>query len=55
MRVLENLVLMEIFKSKIDTEAEKTEVLKTKLHNLHTSTEPVVAFPTKNIMHAWIM
>jgi hypothetical protein len=46
---------MEIFKSKIDAEAESTEVLNKKLHNLHTSTETVVTFPTKNMMHAWNM
>jgi hypothetical protein len=43
---------MEIFKSKIYAEAESTEVLNKKLHNLHTSTETVVVFPTKKKMHA---
>jgi hypothetical protein len=38
---------MEIFKSKIHTEAEGTEMLNKKLHNLHTSTETVVVFPKK--------
>jgi hypothetical protein len=46
---------MEIFKSKIDAEAERTEVLNKKLHNLHTSSETVVVFPTENMMHAWNM
>jgi hypothetical protein len=46
---------MEIFKSKIDTGAERTEVLHEKLHNSHTSTEAVVIFPTKNMMNAWDM
>jgi hypothetical protein len=46
-RVLENIVLMEIFKYKLDAEAESREVLNKKLHNLHTSTETVVVFTTK--------
>jgi hypothetical protein len=38
---------MEIFKSKIDAEAERTDMLNKKLHNLQTSTETAVVFPTK--------
>jgi hypothetical protein len=48
-------VLLEIFKSKIDAEAEETEVLNKKFRNLHTSTETIAVFPTKNMMHAWNM